>query len=1134
MTHQVPPSDSWFHFPAVSAIVGSLISWRPRPQSHSASTIASAVQSPPLVPPPPLDADHAPILDDRVDHEPDLSPILRRQANQEPASPLSLPLRPDGLPVSPIAPRLADQEPAGSLLPKLNAPLSRSPMSTAPAQQATASSLQSEAKLSYAAQLVDKTSRLFWWTTSLPGRAVSTAKNKVINLAVKAVVRTAAKKGVSLMGAPAPETPLRQLRNCLFELRAKIIDHIEIDEHLRQRTITALGVFLADDKKCLADCYSPSAWVYSESLNREQRNKFVILLRALNERRSLANEEPFLQPLCAFLEKCCQYQSEAHEDKLASQMIKKVTGALPAPASAAVPETPARPMRQQSRARVPPAPAKPVPQNPVPLIVAEFEQLKSLGFRIALALLILPESSIHKKEEESGNLAALIRKSNTTLDPLKGPNEIFQDLLYAEIENSNLNSFQKKWRKFTCWLLAPSISFMINHILDQSRDTALYLIGLSPEERLDMVVKMFIEPGLGFIGWLQSEYKAIAGTENLGTTVEGAIGYSIDHIRIKDRHGKDLTSKDLINRLIGSLIDRYAPSLNWSRTGTAHFEQRAQESKSPFFSLWFISWSYLSWAVNILCMPGRWCMNKIVRKILKTVAVSHIHSKLTDKDGASWDFGRLALNSIYKTLYDKLLRVNRSERGAESEDSRRNFALEQRGFVEMNVQDSINKLVSDFLELLYIQGSNVNKLHAKLSPANFFEQGKKGVMEVAFAPGIQKATEEIIHSLQIFLQDSTFSAGVLEVMQDIHQQCLRFNTGDTETSLARLEKDFSIELKDAVKHGIQTVIEDKLDPTKQIQKEADLFVEGLSHDAAVFRTHFHAVQNFTPATVKKLLETRNSYLIDSIRRRQEKANKETNASTRTHIKSVSEHHYTLSAPICAKIDEIGRLVDAKKQLEDLTVDLGQLISPLEAAITSQPLPNATSHYTQLQLTLQRIKTKTYPERVQTLISRLQGHFDTWRTEILKRDNQTLLNGTILTLKAAVEAAIGQNQARIGEITASITGEYQETGLLVNGLAEWTGQLSYFVCVSERQEIDAIEHVLSYLGNEAISPFILGKLDDFFIFLGKNHHIKGILSFVIKAYLELPRKSMKDFKKILDQVKQSTQPLSSAPPSPFRN
>ncbi|HEY5235893.1 MAG TPA: hypothetical protein VIJ14_06930, partial [Rhabdochlamydiaceae bacterium] len=408
-------------------------------------------------------------------------------------------------------------------------------------------------------------------------------------------------------------------------------------------------------------------------------------------------------------------------------------------------------------------------------------------------------------------------------------------------------------------------------------------------------------------------------------------------------------------------------------------------------------------------------MSKIIRKVLKTAVASQIHSKLNDKNGSSWDFGKLALNSIYKTLFVKLQKVNRSDREAEAEDTRRTLALEQRGFVEKNVQDSIKKLVSDFLELLYIQGSNVNNLHAKLDPSNVFEQGKKGVMGLAYAPGIQKATEEIIHGLQVFLEEGTFSAGLLEVMQDIHQQCLRFNTGDTDTSLARLEKDFSVELKYAVKHGIQGVIEDQLDPSKNIQAEADLFVDGLNYDAALFRDHFAQVQNFTPLSLIKLGLLRDRYLIDSIRSRLETANKETNASTRIHITTAANQFYTLSSPICAKIDELSRLAEDRKKIQESTVDLDQLIAPLEAAITAQPLNDASGYYKPLQLTLQRIGTKTYPEGVQTLISKLQGNFEGWKTETLKRDNQTILNGTIVTLRDAVVEAMEQNDQETARI-----------------------------------------------------------------------------------------------------------------------
>ncbi|HEX4840279.1 MAG TPA: hypothetical protein VFU89_07560 [Rhabdochlamydiaceae bacterium] len=815
---------------------------------------------------------------------------------------------------------------------------------------------------------------------------------------------------------------------------------------------------------------------------------------------------------------CCQYQNNAYQKKLAEQIVGKM---VPTASSSIAPvaEISVNPSTRKKRARLPPPIEKPVPANNVPPIIETFDQLKSLGFRIALALLFLPKDTIQKKVDESGNLAALIKKSNTTLLGSKSPNEIFQDLIYTEIDNSNLNYFQKKGRKTICWLLAPSVLFLVEHFLEQSQDVVLYLIGLTPEQRLDLFVKMCIEPGHGFIGWLQSKYKTISETENPGATVGQAIGSAIDHIKLKDRHGKDLTSKDLISRLVSSLFDQFAPSLNWSKTGAAHFEQRGQDSKSPFFSLWFISLSYVSRAVNILTTPWRWCLNGITRKILKEIAVSQIHSIISDKDGASLDFGKLALNSIYKALHDKLQKINRSTKAAETENSRRANALHQRGFVEKSVQDSINKLISDFLELLDIQGLNVHKLQAKLSPANLFEQGKKEVIEAAYARGIQKATEEIIHGLQIFLEDHTFSAALLEVLQDIHKQWLCFNTGDTDTSLARLENDFYVELKDAVTNGIQTVITNKSDPLKHIQKEANLFIDGLDVDAQTFKTCFDSLQNFTPTSLKTLKQMRDIYLTDNFRRRREKANKETNHSTQLQITYTSDQFEALSKPICTKIDELVDFANKKKQIDELNEDLGQLLPPLESAITPQPLNSATARYGPLQKILQRIVTRNYPESVQLLISKLQGNFEAWRTEAQKRDNQTLINGTITTLKSTIETAIKENTQKTNELSEKITKKAKSAVKLTNALVGWTGKLNYFDCKSDKVEIDPFSPAINYLAKEKLPRLILGKIDDFVLFLGKNHHIKGILSFVIKAYLELPRSPPKEFKKIVYEVRQ---------------
>ncbi|HEX2580000.1 MAG TPA: hypothetical protein VHK67_06345 [Rhabdochlamydiaceae bacterium] len=993
--------------------------------------------------------------------------------------------------------------------------------------QTKTSTLESQAQLSLARSILDKTARVFWWTASLPGLTTKAALNMGIDKATAIIIQQVAQKGISLTGSSAPETPLKKLRDCLFEMHQKINASIPIDAPLKQRTINALETFLTDHQKHLADCYSPSAWYFPERLNMQQHVQFITLLTALKENQSMVGEGRFLQPLCELLETYCQYQKISHQNKLAAQIVGKAMSSTPTP-TAPIIDAPDK--TQKNYVRIPPAIATPVHPNLVPFIIHEFEQLKSLGFRNLLALFFLPEGAIQKKVENRGNIENLIKRSSNTLDSIKSPNELFQDLIYTEIDNSNLNYFQKMWQKMTCWALAPTVLFIVEHILDQSRDVVLYLIGLSPEQRLDLVVKMGIESGRGFIGWLQSQYRTIAETKNLSGTVEEAVSSAINNIKIKDKHGTDLTSKDLIHRLVGSLLDRYAPSLNWSKTGAAHFEQRAQDSKSPFFSLWFMSLSYICRAINILIIPWRWCLNAIIRKALTWIAASQIHAKFSDKDGASLDFGKLALNSIYKALYEKLQKINRSPPGAETEDHRRASDLHQRGFVEKSVQNSINKLVADFLELLYIQGSNVNELSAQLSPANAPEQIKKGVMATAFAPGIQKATEEIIHSLQIFLEDHTFSAAFLELLKGIHHQWLRSNTSDTEKGLARLEKDFYVELKDAVNNGIQIILDNKLDPLKHIQNEADLFIDGLKDDAKSFGDYFASLQNLSLMSLKTLKQKRDLYLNDNIRRRREKAikaTKETTLSTQSRIKTTSDRFYALSQPICSNIDELFGLANKREQIENLNEDLKQLMAPLDSAISTR---STSLSYSPLQLTLQRIITKNYPERVQSLISTLRKNFETWRTETLKRDNQALINGTITTLKKALETAIADNTQKADALSAEITLKAQSSFKLTATLLTWTGNLTYFICVSDKAKINPFQNFITSLGTEALPSLILSKIDDFVFFLGKNHHIKGIFSFIIKAYLELPRRSPKEFKKIIDSIKQRSEDPAAPPRS----
>jgi len=923
----------------------------------------------------------------------------------------------------------------------------------------------------------------------------------------------AADKLAKLLPDSKINTPLEKLRDCLFHLHEKISTSAEVEDTLRNSSITALQDFLSNQPKYFKETVD-STTGYPVVLDFAQQKQFRILLEFLQKKQRISASS--IKPLYELIEKCYRSQLDIHKLKTTQPLF----GIATQPSSSVAP-APSTKKNRERRLYAPPSQTfeKPIPIDPIPLIITEIDELKSLGFKIALALLILPESSMSKADQENGgHLAGLIKKANETLDPLKDSNEIFLNLLFIELDNSKLNFVQRTWKKFTCKLLAPFILFMIDHVLDQSRDVALYLIGLTPEERMNMIVKLFIEPSCRFISKLESEYISLSENTDIGTTVDEAISSKIAQLKIREPNGKDLTPKDLINGLVGSLIDRYAPSFDWPSAAAGHFEKRSTHSKSPFVAAWFMGWSYLTRGAGILFAPFSWCIHAIVRNSLKNAVVSKINSKLQDTTDSSWDFGRLALNSLYKTLYEKLLKLNRTKTSTESQNRQKKLAIEQTAFVDHSVQDDINRLVTGFLKLLYYQGSDLFDLRTKFDPSNSVEQTKVMGRDYVYGQMAQKATEGIINGLQSFLAEETFSGAICEVLLDIHRQCLRFNAKSSEKNLARLEKDFYTELQDAVKRGIEDIIDEKLDPSSIIQEEANRFVDGVKYDVEAFKMQFMALPNLTPTAMKNLEELRDKFLHDAFRRRTERAEKQTNASARVHIGTIADGFLPLRDPIYTGIDRLSKLAEKKKIIEESVKELDQLILPLEKAISSEPQAHPTDFYKQLQLTLQKIRTKTYPVSVQTLISKLQGNFDEWTTESAKQANQTHINGTIIQLLKAVRQSTAEKKLKLQKLTKQMHQSGQETEKHVIALSEWAVKLRYFPCSTEAKEISFIKEFLLRFAEEGLSPLILKQLDAFFLFLGKNHNIKGLLWYVIKSYLELPVKSPQEFKRVIDNVR----------------
>ncbi len=1093
------------------------------------------------------------------------------------------------------------------------------------------SRMEKQSQLSTMQTVSNMAYKLVWGAISLPQLTISKAVNSATRFATKKVVEAVAVKGIGLVHTPEPITALKQLYDCLKNLSEitsrEASVYIEVSPEQKEHAYKTVDDFLLRQKTYLEESYDPNTG-FKMGLDFAQENKFRILSQALKENTPL--EGPFIKNLYDFIKKCWESQQQFHVKKKTMQLLGNATSSTP-PIPISTKQTESKELSRFYETLTSAAPKPVPPKNAIPLINQQIDNLKSLGFKIGLALLILPERILHQPNEQNGGLLpTLIEKSEKALEPLKDSNEIFQNLIFTALDDSDLNFVQKTWKKFLCVLLAPSVLFIIDHLLEQSKDLVFYLIGISPEERLKLIFKMFIEPGREFISKLQSEYLSLA--QNAGTvqtTPERAISNAIANIKIKDRNLKDLTPKDLINRLVSALLNQYAPSLNWASTATEHFEKRAEKAL-PLFFIIFTGLSYLSWVVNLITAPARWCLHKVIRKILKMVAVNAIHSKLKDSSDSSWDFGKLALHSLYKTLLNKLKNLSRLKTTGGTEKDKSNLAIEQTAFVDKDIQDNINKLVSSFLKLLYIQGSDLIGLSQKLAPNNNVEQTKLAAMDLILAPGVQKATEQIIHGLQTFLQEELFSAGILEVLQDIAQQCRPINSGRTKENPAHTEQDFYTQLQETVKSGIQEAINEKLDPAKHIQEEANLFIDGLKYDIAFFKKRFNAIfaleasniiegikhdiaffseklrafrtleatHNITEglkkemtafieklsgtirfleasnligglkhdiaffseklialrsmkdsntieglkkeivaftekmngtvrawedSNINNLIQSRNRLLFDAFKRHFERARDSTNDNARLFIKAITEKFFDLRKPISENIINLGDLTAKLKKTNDLTEELGQLIPTLtKATLDSQPLTNATKFYSELQLTLPKIKDNRYPQSVQHYILKLQRAFESWKTETEKRNNHSNLNGHILTIREEVDIAITKNKIEVEKLLKQIQDERQQAAQHVAALAEWATTLTYFDCKVEASDINLAQQIFAqYAGSipGGLSPLILKQLDAFFQFLGKDHNIKGLLWYVIKAYLETPPKPPQEFEKILSQVRE---------------
>jgi len=969
------------------------------------------------------------------------------------------------------------------------------------------SSLIRAAQLSGAHKAKNVGYRWLWGALRLPYTLKSKITHKISQSVQSTITEAVVKEGVSRLIPQEPQTDLKNLLDCLHELSAKVYAKIDISPELRGQTAEAIDDFLADQKKYLDEAPDPQTG-FRTTLFGDEEKQFRVLSACLKENKSLHDEGPFIKTVYDMIETRWGYQKQFYIQKAARSLIGKAPpSAPPVPAGT---KKHAKIEKSRFFETLYPPLTKPVEsKKPIVGICEEIEKFKSLGFKLLLAFFILPKNTFHKSDKNNGSLlAGLIKKSEDAIE-VKDSNQIFQDLIFTELDNADLNFIQRTGRKFCCWLVARPLLFFLNHVIERGKIEILYVIGLSTAERIKYINKILIEPGYEFINMLEASYTSIAEQAKKGelkTDVERGISTAIAQIKVKN-----LTPKELITKLVSSLIDRYLPSVNWAHTSSEHFDKRAKSAK-PISKIWFYGVSLLSRGIDFAAAPWRWGVKKILHMILKKGASSAIHSFLQDSSESPLDFGKLALHSIYKTLLNKLEVKNRTTPAPKIDSAKTSPAIRQTVFVGKDIQNNISQLVSSFLKILYLQGSDVIDLMHKISPGNNVEQAKRAAMGLAFVPLVQKATEQITEELQLFLEQESFSAVIFEVLADLKKQCLNINSSHTSQGQIPLEQAFYIELQGAVKSGIREAIDEKLDPSKRFQFEADLFVEGLKTDIFDFQAKFNAEPTLADSYIHDLEQTRKELLFSIFDRRFERADDRTKSSARLHIHAYTERFLDLRKPISEGINDLTALAAERKIAQNTTAMLEKLAASLSKAVFP---------YNNLPVTLQKIRNNTYPALIQDSLTKLQGAFASFTSDKLKKDNENYLTGIVVTLKELLKESIEQYEKEGEDLSLEIQKKYEKIQEKVNALAGWAGKdLKCFTCKAEVEQLDAFKELLSQYGGSiqgGLSPLILKQLDAFFLFLGKNHNIKGLLWYVLKACLEISI-SPEEFEKVVGPVK----------------
>ncbi len=225
----------------------------------------------------------------------------------------------------------------------------------------------------------------------------------------------------------------------------------------------------------------------------------------------------------------------------------------------------------------------------------------------------------------------LIEVSNKAKIEGKSSEEVFQDLMFRVIDNSDKNIFTRIQAKVRCWFVFGLVLNLVGNIFDNLKATLVHFASLPPAKQLEELTKLLINPLL----------------EHL-STVDGS-GPANQPAASTPKTADELLDQ-FIEAFLAQFIDRkYQP---WTRTYRAICIERASRSE-PITKVFYNTLAILLWVAGKFTAPIHWAINETIHGVLKTVIVELCPS-LSNATKSSLELGT---NNAWHSLKNSLLHL---------------------------------------------------------------------------------------------------------------------------------------------------------------------------------------------------------------------------------------------------------------------------------------------------------------------------------------------------------------------------------------------------------------------------------------------------------------------------------------------